>query len=156
MNASQHNADIQYKESFITECSITNNVINMGTGAVLKHELEVSVSEPIPSDTPDEKEAYVKLILDGTYEAQDDSNARCKYHMEVQGAFAAKKTVPDDVFMKRLWFNGSSTLYGIARAKMEVISAMILNNGKISLPMLNMFELLTEQFAEAEKKETQK
>ena len=81
MNASQHNADIQYKESFITECSITNNVINMGTGAVLKHELEVSVSEPIPSDTPDEKEAYVKLILDGTYEAQDDSNARCKYHM---------------------------------------------------------------------------
>lgn len=65
MNASQHNADIQYKESFITECSITNNVINMGTGAVLKHELEVSVSEPIPSDIPDEKEAYVKLILDG-------------------------------------------------------------------------------------------
>lgn len=58
--------------------------------------------------------------------------------------------------MKRLWFNGSSTLYGIARAKMEVISAMILNNGKISLPMLNMFELLKEQFAEAEKKETQK
>ena len=55
MNASQHNADIQYKESFITECSITNNVINMGTGAVLKHELEVSVSEPISRDTPDEK-----------------------------------------------------------------------------------------------------
>ena len=65
MGAAQHNADIQYKESFITECSITNNVIDTGKNAVLNHEVEVLVSDQVPSNSPDEKAAYVRLILDG-------------------------------------------------------------------------------------------
>ena len=63
MGAAQHNADIQYKESFITECSITNNVIDTGKNAVLNHEVEVLVSDQVPSNSPDEKAAYVRLIL---------------------------------------------------------------------------------------------
>ena len=47
MGAAQHNADIQYKESFITECSITNNVIDTGKNAVLNHEVEVLVSDQV-------------------------------------------------------------------------------------------------------------
>ena len=56
-------------------------------------------------------------------------------------------------FNRKLWFNGSTILYGIARAKMEVISTMVLNNGKISLPLLNMYELLKERFEGNEKKD---
>ena len=76
MGAAQHNADIQYKESFITECSITNNVIDTGKNAVLNHEVEVLVSDQVPSDSPDEKAAYVRLILDGDYSTKGEPKAK--------------------------------------------------------------------------------
>ena len=44
--------DIQYKESFITECSITNNVIDTGKNAVLNHEVEVLVRHQVPKCSP--------------------------------------------------------------------------------------------------------
>ena len=153
MGAAQHNADIQYKESFITECSITNNVIDTGKNAVLNHEVEVLVSDQVPSDSPDEKAAYVRLILDGDYSTKGEPKASCKYHMVIQGLFSVEKDMPDVELNRKLWFNGSTILYGIARAKMEVISTMVLNNGKISLPLLNMYELLKERFEGNEKKD---
>lgn len=91
MGAAQHNADIQYKESFITECSITNNVIDTGKNAVLNHEVEVLVSDQVPSDSPDEKAAYVRLILDGDYSTKGEPKASCKYHMVIQGLFQLKR-----------------------------------------------------------------
>ena len=38
----------------------------------------------------------------------------------------------------------------IARYKMEVMSSMMLNHGKIELPMVNMYELLKEQAKSSE------
>lgn len=70
----------------------------------------------------------------------------------IQGLFSVEKDMPDVEFNRKLWFNGSTILYGIARAKMEVISTMVLNNGKISLPLLNMYELLKERFEGNEKR----
>ena len=61
------------------------------------------------------------------------------------------KSVPDEDFEAKLWFNGSATVYGIARSKMEVMSSMVLNHGKIELPMVNMYELLKAQFEKENK-----
>ena len=54
-------------------------------------------------------------------------------------------------FETKLWFNGSAAVYGIARSKMEVMSSMVLNHGKIELPMVNMYELLKAQFEKENK-----
>ena len=140
MDAKQFEADIQYLGSFITECSFDNNIIDAVTQCELTHQLSVSISEQIPIDDPSKKAAYVRLILDGVYSLDDGSNASCKYHMVVHGKFT------------KLWFNGSSTLYSIARSKMEVMSSMVLNHGKIELPMVNMYELLKTQSKEENNK----
>lgn len=152
MDAKPYGADIQCKSSFITECSIENNVINLVSDATLDHQIKVSVSEPTPSeDSSDEKEAYVRLTLDGLYSVNNHSDASCKYHLVVNGSFSVANEVPDTDFIQKLWFNGSATLYSIARAKLEVISSMVLNYGKILLPMVNMYELLKAQAEENNK-----
>lgn len=145
MDANQYEADIQYKGSFVTECSFDNNIINAVTDCELTHQLSVSVSEQVHCSNQSKKAAYVRLILDGTYSLDDGSNASCKYHMVLNGLFEIDKSVPDEDFVSKLWFNGSATLYSIARSKMEVMSSMVLNHGKIELPMVNMYELLKAQ-----------
>jgi len=95
----------------------------------------------------------VSKTIDGDYSTKGEPKASCKYHMVIQGLFSVEKDMPDVEFNRKLWFNGSTILYGIARAKMEVISTMVLNNGKISLPLLNMYELLKERFEGNEKKD---
>ena len=117
----------------------------------LTHQLSVSISEQVPIDDPSKKAAYVRLILDGVYSLQDGSEASCKYHMVIHGKFMIDKSVPDEDFETKLWFNGSAAVYGIARSKMEVMSSMVLNHGKIELPMVNMYELLKAQFEKENK-----
>ena len=145
MDAKQCESDIQYRGSFITECSFENNIIDAVTNCSLTHQISVSVSAQVPCEDPNKKAAYVRLILDGTYALKNDSDAFCKYHMVINGDFTIDKTVPDTDFATKLWYNGSTALYSIARSKMEVMSSMVLNNGKIVLPMVNMYELLSKQ-----------
>ena len=145
MDAKQCEADIQYKGSFITECSFDNNIIDAVTNCSLTHQISVSVSEQIPCEDANKKAAYVRLILDGNYSLKTDPDAFCKYHMVINGEFLIDKAVPDTDFATKLWYNGSTALYSIARSKMEVMSSMVLSNGKIVLPMVNMYELLNKQ-----------
>ena len=151
MDAKQFEADIQYLGSFLTECSFDNNIIDAVSQCELTHQLSVSISEQVPIDDPSKKAAYVRLILDGVYSLQDGSEASCKYHMVIHGKFMIDKSVPDEDFETKLWFNVSAAVYGIARSKMEVMSSMVLNHGKIELPMVNMYELLKAQFEKENK-----
>ena len=45
MNVNEFSANIQYKNSFITECTITNNLLDIGDDAVLKTDVKVAVSK---------------------------------------------------------------------------------------------------------------
>lgn len=117
MDAKQFEADIQYLGSFLTECSFDNNIIDAVSQCELTHQLSVSISEQVPIDDPSKKAAYVRLILDGVYSLQDGSEASCKYHMVIHGKFMIDKSVPDEDFETKLWFNGSAAVYGIAVQK---------------------------------------
>ena len=81
---------------------------------------------------------------------ESNSEAYCDYKVVVEGEFSASKEKSNEEFEKLLWFNGASVLYSIARAKLETITAMIFANGKISLPLVNMVELVKQQSAEAQ------
>ena len=63
MDAKQYEADIQYKGSFITECSFDNNIIDAVTNCELTHQITVSVSEQIPVDDLTFFFSFVSFIL---------------------------------------------------------------------------------------------
>ena len=50
MNINEFSANIQYKNSFITECTITNNLLDIGEDAVLNANVKVAVSNPAVSE----------------------------------------------------------------------------------------------------------
>ena len=145
MNVNKFSANIQYKNSFITECTITNNLLDIGDDAVLKTDVKVAVSNLSLSDDETEKLGKVRLTLDGSYSVPDNTDAKLEYHIVLIGEFCTSASTKDEDFTASLWLNGSTALYSIARGKIETISTTVLNNGKVILPMVNMMELLRAQ-----------
>lgn len=145
MNVNEFSANIQYKNSFITECSITSNLLDIGEDAVLETAVKVAVSKLSLSDDEKEKLGRVRLTLDGNCSVPENSDAKLEYHIVLIGEFSTAAATKNEDFNASLWLNGSTALYSIARAKIETISTTVLNNGKIILPMVNMMELLRAQ-----------
>ena len=145
MNVNEFSANIQYKNSFITECSITSNLLDIGEDAVLETAVKVAVSKLSLSDDKKEKLGRVRLTLDGNCSVPENSDAKLEYHIVLIGEFSTVAATKNEDFNASLWLNGSTALYSIARAKIETISTTVLNNGKIILPMVNMMELLRAQ-----------
>lgn len=81
MNVNEFSANIQYKNSFITECTITNNLLDIGDDAVLKTDVKVAVSKLSLSDDETEKLGKVRLTLDGSYSVPDNTDAKLEYHI---------------------------------------------------------------------------
>ena len=87
----------------------------------------------------------VRVTVSGNLVVETNSSARCDYKMVVEGVFSTGKAKDDEEFGKLLWINGTSVLYGIVRAKMEVITSTIFESGKITLPLINMVEFVKKQ-----------
>ncbi len=149
MKANEFSSNIQYKSSFITECELKNNLVDIGEDAELQSSVKVAVSNPYVLEDSHEWSGRVRLTLDGGYSVSESKDAQCKYHIVLIGDFAAPAETKREDFVSALWLNASTALYSIARGKLEAISSMVFNNGKIVLPMINMMELLKAQ-SEAE------
>lgn len=64
-----------------------------------------------------------------------------EFQILLSGSFAASPDASDltrEQFINMLRLNGTTCLFSIARAKLEVISALTLRDGKIEIPMLNI------------------
>lgn len=64
----------------------------------------------------------------------------CKIQLALEGAFLSKGTAGDEAFKELVIVNGAAALIGIARGKIEAISANIFNNGKIVIPFVNVID----------------
>lgn len=145
INVKETESSIQLLESFVSDCKFDNRLISLGSDTTLTNNLEVSVSNQIFNSDKTFRLGYVRIIVSGRLEVEDNANAYCDYRLVVEGEFSVPSSVAEKEFSQLLWFNGSSVLYGIARAKMEVLSSMMFNSGKITLPMVNMIEFLKKQ-----------
>ena len=139
------NASLELEESFISECNFSNRLISLGSDAILTNNAEIAVSNPYMSTDNIKKLGRVRVTVSGNLVVETNSSARCDYKMVVEGVFSTVKTKDDEEFGKLLWINGTSVLYGIVRAKMEVITSTIFESGKITLPLINMVEFVKKQ-----------
>lgn len=144
------NAPLEMEHSYISECEFNNRIISIGADATLTNQAEVAVSNIYTNDTDTKKLGSIRITVSGKLQVESNSEAYCDYKVVVEGEFSASKEKSNEEFEKLLWFNGASVLYSIARAKLETITAMIFANGKISLPLVNMVELVKQQSAEAQ------
>lgn len=138
-------SDFQLEQSFVSDCHIENCLITLGSDTTLENTIEVSVSDILTNNNNDRKTGYVRLKAQGSLSVKENSRGTCVYGITMQGEFSAPMQMDDANMTNMLWFNGSSILYGVLRAKMEVITSMVFETGKITLPTINMIELIKHQ-----------
>lgn len=147
-NINEFAANIQYKGSFITEFTINNDLISLGSDAHFGGNVTVESSTIYYNEQRTEKLGRVRMTIDGTVLLNGKETPSCSYHLVLVGEFSAQMDIPDDEFNALLWANGSTALYGIARAKLETITSIVLKDGKIVLPMINMIKFLNNSQSE--------
>lgn len=144
-------SDFQLVESFISECQFQNRLIALGGDTVLTNHAEVAVSKQILNAEKTMRLGYVRVSIDGCLEVQENKDARCDFKLVVEGEFTVPVSCSEEKFNQQLWINGTSVLYGIVRAKMEVLSSTVFGKGKITLPLINMIDFVNKQNEEVRK-----
>ncbi len=71
------------------------------------------------------------------------------YALLFSAYFATELDTGKDKFMQLLYINGVSALLGIARGKVETITASAFNAGKISIPFVNVLDYYREITSES-------
>ncbi len=80
------------------------------------------------------------MVIDFEVEIKQSKTQECKIQLSIEGAFISKENVEEDVFKELVVVNGAASLIGIARGKIETISANVFNNGKIVIPFVNVID----------------
>lgn len=145
INLNEVAAGLSYVGSSVKKCNIDNNIISLGADA--KYEMRLDFSTSILPQSVEEhlKRGRVLLNIRCDVTLEEVENVQTSIDFIIEGEFSTSTDTPDDKFNKMLMINGVSALYGIARSKLEVITAMTYHDGKISFPMINVLELLKQK-----------
>lgn len=142
-----------YIGSSIKECKIDNSIIGLRSDAQYALALDFS-THLLPLDKEESfRRGRVLLNIGCKVTVETDEDAKTNIDFIIEGEFSASKDMDDATFTKMLMVNGVSALYGIARGKLEVITALTYHQGKISFPMINVLEFLKEKQEQDNKKD---
>lgn len=60
--------------------------------------------------------------------------------LSLEGAFLSQGSISEKKFKQLVAVNGAAAIIGIARGKIETLTANIFNNGKIVIPFVNVID----------------
>ena len=80
------------------------------------------------------------MTIDFEVEIIQAEEQRCKIEISLGGAFLSEAEPIEDEFKQLVAINGAAAIIGLARGKLEAITANIFNNGKISIPFVNVLD----------------
>lgn len=83
---------------------------------------------------------WSQISIDFNVEIEQAEGENCKIEMTLEGAFIVSTDIDEEECKKLVGINGASALIGVARGKIETITASIFNNGKIVIPFINVID----------------
>jgi hypothetical protein len=96
---------------------------------------------------------FSRLTILVTVEVEQE-NGTTKIDLELEGAFSKPADTDDehddDEFQTLVMINGAAALYSICRSKVETVTALTYNSGKLLLPFVNIFEYYKENESETD------
>jgi hypothetical protein len=114
--------------------NIENNIVDVEREA--KRSFNLNINEPQFEKL--ENEFLSQMIIDFKVEIEQSERQKCKIEMSLEGAFLSGQSVDEAAFKQLVVVNGAAAIIGIARGKIETISANVFNNGKIVIPFVNV------------------
>lgn len=84
------------------------------------------------------------MQIDFEVEINQSESQTCKLQLVLEGAFLSERNMEEKQFKELVIVNGAAALIGVARGKIEAISANVFNNGKIVIPFVNVIDYYKE------------
>lgn len=122
----------------IKKFHIDNEIVDMEREG--KRSFGLNINEP--EFQKDNDKLFAQLLIDFEIEVRQSDDQKCKIQLSIEGAFLSREKVEE--FKELVMVNGAAALIGIARGKIEAISANVFNNGKIVIPFVNVIDFYKE------------
>ena len=122
--------------STIKNLKVDNNIVDVDKEC--KRSFGLNINEP-EFQSVDNRVA-VQMTIDFEVEIIQAEEQRCKIEISLEGAFLSEVAPIEDEFKQLVAINGAAAIIGLARGKLEAITANIFNNGKISIPFVNVLD----------------
>jgi hypothetical protein len=120
----------------IKSLQVQNNIVDIEKEA--KRSFGLNINEPKIEETDDV--LFSQMMIEIEVEIEQSNNQTCKIKLSMEGAFLSEKGVDKDNFKQLVAVNGAAALIGIARGKIETVSAAVFNNGKVVIPFVNVVD----------------
>lgn len=127
---------IELVGSTIKNLNIDNNIVDVERDA--KRNFGLYINEPRFENADDV--LFAQMIIDFELSIKQSEKQECNIQISLEGAFVSNGDVDEDKFKELVIVNGATALIGIARGKIEAISANVFNNGKIVIPFVNVID----------------
>ena len=122
--------------STIKNLKVDNNIVDVDKEC--KRSFGLNINEP-EFQSVDNRVA-AQMTIDFEVEIIQSEEQRCKIEISLEGAFLSEAEPIEDEFKQLVAINGAAAIIGLARGKLEAITANIFNNGKISIPFVNVLD----------------
>lgn len=129
-------AGIELIGTTIKSINVENNIVDVEREA--KRSFGLNINEP--QFEKFDNDYFSKMSIDFEVDIEQSEEQRCKIELSLEGAFISGQEIDEDAFKQLVIVNGAAAIIGIARGKLETITANIFNNGKIVIPFVNVIE----------------
>lgn len=120
----------------IKNIAVENDIVDVDREA--KRSFGLNINEPYFEETEDG--IFSQMTIDFGVEIEQEEGQKFKLDMSLEGAFLSEEDVDEKTFKQLVEINGATAIIGIARGKIETITANIFNNGKVVIPFVNVIE----------------
>ncbi len=150
MNFNKITSDLNFLGCTIRELKLTNNIVSLSADVIKKFGMDV-----VPSEINiNEETRFGKLLLKIVVELEEKNENAGIIELVIEGAFSVPISIDEGTFKELILINGATALYSIGRSKIENITASTFLNGKIIIPMINIYDFYKEKKIEAQQKNT--
>lgn len=129
-------AGIELIGTTIKTISVQNEIVDIEKEA--KRSFGLTINEPYFETIKDG--FFSQLVIDFEIEVEQAESQKFKMKLSLEGAFLSREEVDEEAFKQLVGVNGAAAIIGIARGKIESITANIFNNGKVVIPFVNVID----------------
>lgn len=120
----------------INNISVENTIVDVERDA--KRSIGLNINEPYYEKNDDG--IFSQIRIDFEIEIEQSESQKFKMQMSLEGAFISEEGVDENTFKQLVEVNGAAAVIGIARGKIETITANIFNSGKVVIPFVNVID----------------
>lgn len=136
MELNMISAGIELIGTTIKTINVDNDIVDIEKEA--KRNFGLNINEPIFQQV--ENGIFAQMTIDFGIEVIQSTNQKCKIELSLEGAFISNSSIKEETFEQLVAVNGAAAIIGIARGKIETLTANIFNNGKVVIPFVNVVD----------------